>query len=201
MMSQPNPGADDEAALLSRVALGDRAAFARLYERSAARLLGVVLRIERNRSQAEDILQEVFIKVWRSAASFDAGRAQAATWLASVARNAAIDGLRRRAAQPATVSTTRHDDDDTSDLLQDFIADEPGPAQHLEQAAERRALQRCLGVLNGDQCQAVALAFYQGLSYAEVAEHLRQPLGTVKSWVRRGLQALKGCLEGQAAKA
>jgi RNA polymerase sigma-70 factor (ECF subfamily) len=125
------------------------------------------------------------------------------TWLASIARNAAIDALRRRQAQPQTVSTSVPGDgsDDDRDLLAEVAADDPGPAHLAEQAAEAQALKRCLGVLSREQSQAVALAFYQGLSHAEVADHLRQPLGTVKSWVRRGLLALKSCLEHQPQKA
>ena len=128
---------------------------------------------------------------------------QRATWLASIARNSAIDSLRRRKAQPQTISTTVHDadDGDDRDLLHDFASNDPGPAQQVEQAAQARALRHCLGVLSGEQSQAVALAFYQGLSYTEVADHLRQPLGTVKSWVRRGLLALRGCLESREAGA
>ena len=123
------------------------------------------------------------------------------TLLGSIARHAAIDSLRRRQAQPREVSTTVYGDDDADDhdLLQAFASDTPGPAQHLEASAEARALRQCLQVLSGEQSQAVALAFYQGLSYAEVASHLSQPLGTVKSWLRRGLQALKGCLQAKEA--
>ena len=197
-MTHPLDTADD-AQLLSRIALGDRAAFSLLYQRSASRLLGVVLCIERNRAAAEDVLQEVYVKVWRSAASFDAQRAKPSTWLSSIARNAAIDALRRRNAMPTLLSTTLPDDE--GDLLQNFVADGPDPSQQLESASEGQALRRCLGLLSADQSQAVALAFYQGLTYSEVADHLRQPMGTVKSWVRRGLQALKGCLESRPAAA
>jgi RNA polymerase sigma-70 factor (ECF subfamily) len=200
-MTDPTP--HELADLLSHTALGDRAAFARLYARSSSALLGVILRIDRNRSTAEDVLQEVYVKVWRSAGSFDHRLSQPMTWLASIARNAAIDSIRRRQAQPQTVSTSVPNEggDDDRDLLAEIAADEPGPAHLAEQAAEAQALKRCLGVLSGEQSQAVALAFYQGLSHAEVAEHLRQPLGTVKSWVRRGLMALKSCLERQPQEA
>jgi len=197
MTATPNPTSIELADLLARVALGDRAAFARLYQRTAPRLLGQILRVERNRNAAEEVLQDVYVKVWKSAGSFEGRLSQPATWLGSIARNAAIDSLRRRQAQPRTVSTTVYGDDehDDRDLLQEFASQDPGPDQRREQADEVLALRRCLGLLSGEQSQAVALAFYQGLSYAEVAEHLTQPLGTVKSWVRRGLIALKGCLE------
>lgn len=186
------------AGVLSRVALGDRAAFATLYEKTSAHLLGVVLRIQKDRAQAEDVLQEVYVNVWRAAQGFDAALSQPLTWLTSVARNRAIDSLRRRQSEPQTVSrfaasTTR--DDDEHDMLQDLASPDAGPLDRLGQAADARALGACMKALSGEQQQSLALAFYQGLSHAEVAEHLRQPLGTVKSWVRRGLQALKGCLE------
>src|SRR5574341_918041 len=100
------------AALLARVALGERAAFATLYQRTSAHLLGVVLRINRDRAQAEDVLQEVYVNVWRAAQSFDAGLSQPLTWLTSIARNRAIDSLRRRQTEPDTVSATAADPDD-----------------------------------------------------------------------------------------
>jgi RNA polymerase sigma-70 factor (ECF subfamily) len=196
--------ATELADLLARTALGDRQAFRRLYERSSAHLLGVILRIERNRERAEELLQEVYVKVWRSASSFDASRAQANTWLTSVARNQAIDSLRRRQAEPerALARPGRADSDDEDDDMLDHIAsDLPSPQELLLKAAQAREVQHCVGTLSAEQQQSLALAFYQGLSHAEVAEHLHQPLGTVKSWVRRGLQALKTCLERSAAAA
>ena len=190
------------AALLSRVALGDRAAFAALYRHSSAHLLGVVLRIQKDRAQAEDVLQEVYVNVWRAAQGFDASLSQPLTWLTSIARNRAIDSLRRRQTEPQTVSTATgsFEDDDEHDMLHDLASPDTGPLDLLGQASDARALRGCMTALSGEQQQSLALAFYQGLSHAEIAEHLRQPLGTVKSWVRRALQALKACLE-QAARA
>ena len=196
-------GSVELAELLSRIALGDRRSFSRLYERTAAHLLGVVVRITRNQELSEDIVQEVFVNVWRAAKDFDARLSQPMTWLTSIARNRAIDRLRRRQTQPSPVSThlAGNADGEERDLLQDFASDDAGPEQLLEQAADARALRQCLQVLSGQQQQAVALAFYQGQSYSEVAEHLSQPLGTVKSWVRRGLISLKSCLERAAVGA
>ena len=192
-----NARAAEIAALLSRVALGERAAFTQLYDKTAAHLLGVILRITRNRELSQDILQEVYISVWRAAGDFDTRLSQPLTWLSSIARNRAIDSLRRRQTQPTLLSTqvASHDDSEDHDMLQDFISDDPGPLELLQRSADAQALRGCLQRLSGAQQQALSLAFYQGQAYSEVAAHLSQPLGTVKSWVRRGLATLKTCLE------
>ena len=182
--------------LLGRAGLGDRAAFATLYERTSSHLLGVVLRIQRDRAQAEDILQEVYVNVWRAAQSFDAAQSQPLTWLSSIARNRAIDSLRRTQTQPqfrSTISSTA--DEEETDVYDTVADDAPGPLDLLSRASDARALAACMAGLSAPQRQSVALAFFDGLSHAEVAENMRQPLGTVKSWVRRALQSLKGCLE------
>jgi RNA polymerase sigma-70 factor (ECF subfamily) len=190
------------ATLLSRVALGDRVAFDTLYRNTSAHLLGVILRIQSNRAQAEDVLQEVYINVWRAAQSFNPALSQPTTWLVSIARHRAIDSLRRKQTDVQTISSTvAGPDEDTDHDLLDQIADTaPGPQEQLETATQVRALEHCMGGLSAEQKSSLALAYYQGLSHAEVADHMGQPLGTVKSWVRRGMQALKSCLE-QAAVA
>jgi RNA polymerase sigma factor (sigma-70 family) len=190
----------DLARLLARTGLGDRAAFATLYDRTSGHLFAVVLRINRDRGQAEDILQEVYVKVWRAAQTFDAAQSQPLTWLTSIARNRAIDSLRRQQTQPqiqsfAATESGGPDAPDERDFHDTVADDAAGPMELLSQASDARALSKCMQVLNAQQRQCVALAFYDGLSHAEVAEQLRQPLGTVKSWVRRGLLALKGCLQ------
>ena len=188
----------DLSRLLGRASLGDHVAFATLYERTSAHLFAVVLRINRDRAQAEDILQEVYVNVWRAAKSFDAAQSQPLTWLTSIARNRAIDSLRRGQARPQiqTHGTPASADDAEEDSVYDTVADgAPGPLDLLSQAADARALATCMEGLNALQRQSVALAFFHGLSHAEVAEQMRQPLGTVKSWVRRALMALKSCLQ------
>ena len=181
--------------LLARAGLGDRAAFARLYERTSGHLFAVVLRIQRDRAQAEDLLQEIYVSVWTAAASFDAARSQPLTWLTHIARNRAIDSLRRAQAQPKLESSSRDDDDERPDIAEGLADEGPGPLDLLGRASDARELGLCMERLSPAQRQSVALAFYDGLSHAEVALQLREPLGTVKSWVRRALMTLKGCLE------
>mgnify|MGYP000299426691 CR=1 FL=1 len=135
-----------------------------------------------------------------AAGSFDAQRAQPMTWLTSIARHRAIDSLRRRQAEPQWVTARASvDDGEDDDLLDQLASDTAGPLELLGQAVQARAVGVCMKGLSGEQQQTLALAFYQGLSHSEVAEQLRQPLGTVKSWVRRGLIALRGCLERAGA--
>lgn len=189
----------DLAAALARSALGDRAAFKRLYELSSGHLFAVILRIQRDRDLADDLLQEVYVSAWKAAASFDASRAQPMTWLIHIARNKAIDSLRRAQAQPRTESLQADDDaDDRPDAQARLVDEAPGPAALLERASDARQLGHCMAGLSAAQRQSVALAFFDGLSHAEVADQLCQPLGTVKSWVRRALMTLKSCLEKAA---
>jgi RNA polymerase sigma factor (sigma-70 family) len=162
----------------------------------------VVLRIQRDRALAEDLLQEVYVNVWKAAGGFDAARSQPMTWLTSIARNRAIDSLRRTQTQPMLLSTTRdeNDDDDGPDAVERHADESPGPLELLDAACDARELHRCIDGLSPSQRQSVALAFYDGLSHAEVAAHLDEPLGTVKSWLRRALQALKQCLDAAVAR-
>ena len=202
----PTPVADwtqrsrDLAQLLSRSALGDRAAFKQLYDQTSGHLFAVLLRIQRDRNLAEDLLQEVYVSAWKAAGNFDALRAQPLTWLTHIARNKAIDSLRRAQAQPRLESVHHDSDDDDGrpGLDQRLVDESPGPAALLERASDARQLGHCMEGLSAQQRQSVALAFFDGLSHAEVAAQLRQPLGTVQSWVRRALATLKGCLERAA---
>lgn len=192
------------AALLARSALGERRAFARLYQLSAGHLFAVVLRIQHDRAAAEEVMQEVFVTIWKNAGGFDAARAQPLTWLTHIARNRAIDSLRRAAAQPQTTPLDAEPDGDGDphrpSPAETLASGEPGPLDLLDAACDKRQLEHCMGQLAPAQRQSVALAFFDGLSHSEVAEQLRQPLGTVKSWVRRALLTLKGCLEKAAER-
>ena len=172
--------------LLARSAQGDRAAFQRLYQASAAKLHGVALRILRRGDWAEEVLQECYVSIWTRAGDYRAGLSAPMTWMTSIVRNRCLDWLRRPAPEVAV------------ETFEELESGSPGPLAELERAKDAQALARCLGGLDARQRQAIALAFYDGLSHAELASHLRQPLGTVKTWVRRGLLRLKSCLELQS---
>lgn len=187
----------DSAALqqdLARVALGDRAAFQRVYRATSAHLFGIALRILNRRDLAEDALQDAFVNVWHNAGSYQATTSQPMTWLIAIVRNKALDHL--RSAQRTSADSLDADDDDDSAPRE--IADErPNPMQLLVQATEGLRIRGCMEALDATHRQSLALAFYHGLSHSEVAEQMRAPLGSVKSWVRRGLDKLKQCLEAQ----
>lgn len=187
------PAADRSARLahlLSRVALGDQASFAEFYRQTSAHLYGVALRILKDTAAAEEILQEAYVNVWHHAGAYEVAKSQPLTWLTSIVRNRCLDQLRRRELDTVPMTT---DDDDAP--LFDLPADAPTPAQMLLAGAEARSVRECVDALDAGPKQAIALAFYQGLSHSELAAHLREPLGTVKSWVRRGLERLKSCLD------
>lgn len=179
---------DDLAQLLARTALRDRAAFARLYRLTSGHLLGVAWRITLRREQAEEVLQDAFVNVWQHAGSYQRHIATPMTWLINIVRNRAIDGLRAGREESAR---THPLDDEAMDLAGDPCAE---PPQLLAASIARLGLDRCMGTLSAPQRQAIALAYYRGLAHGEIAETLAAPLGTVKAWVRRGLDRLKSCL-------
>lgn len=171
-------------AALGRVADGDRAALREVHDLTAAKLFGVILRISQNREAAEDILQDVYIKVWNRAGRFDAARASPVTWLCAIARNSAID-WRRASGAPAMLPVEAAAD----------IADSRASATDLIEAEQDRArILDCLDALEEKPRGAIRSAFYDGFTYAELAERMAVPLGTMKGWIRRGLMQLKGCL-------
>jgi RNA polymerase sigma factor (sigma-70 family) len=194
---QPAGNARSEtlAALLARVALGDQRAFAELYGLASAHLYAVAVRIMRDGPIAEEMLQEAFVSVWHHAGTYDAAKSQPLTWLTSIVRNRCLDWLRRREVDTETL--TPHDDDDSP--AWEPPSDGPTPVELLLAAADARALRGCVDGLEPGPRQAIALAFFRGLSHRELAAHLREPLGTVKSWVRRGLATLRRCLDAAVA--
>jgi RNA polymerase sigma factor (sigma-70 family) len=173
-------------AALARVAAGDRAALRLVYQDTSAKLFGVCLRILNDRSEAEDVLQDVYLTVWRKAATFDPSRASPITWLVAITRNRALDRLRSSAA------TRRTEPIEAADAVSD-----PAPAavERVELAQQHQRLAHCLEELEGRQSAAIRAAFLDGATYEELAQRMSVPLGTMKSLIRRGLLKLRACLE------
>jgi RNA polymerase sigma-70 factor (ECF subfamily) len=178
-----DPGA--LSALLSRSALKDQEAFAELYRRTSSKLFAVALRIVRRQDWAEDVLQESFVNIWHHARDYTASRSAPMTWMTSIIRNRSLDWLRRPHEETP---------EPFEGMLEGTIDEGPGPLARLTESDEAQRLARCLETLEPSQRQSIALAFYHGLTHSELAEHLKVPLGTVKTWVRRGLERLKNCL-------
>jgi RNA polymerase sigma-70 factor (ECF subfamily) len=180
------PDPDALPRLLAACAARDRTAFERLYRETSPKLFGVALRILRREDWAEDVLQECYVRIWDHAQDYRAGLAAPMTWMTSIVRNRCLDWLRRPNLEVI---------DEEGELIEAAASNAPGPLDELESAGKARALKKCLETLDARQRQAIALAYYDGLSHSELAAHLREPLGTVKTWVRRGLLRLKSCLE------
>jgi RNA polymerase sigma-70 factor (ECF subfamily) len=180
---------------LARVALGDRAALRRVYDATSAHLFGVALRISGRRELAEDVLQEAFVNVWQYAGSYEAAQSQPMTWLISIVRNKALDHL-RVAQRHVAESLDGNDPGDACEVADDA----PTPMQLLLSAADALAVRTCIETIDASPRQCLALAYYQGLSHSEVAAHIDAPLGSVKAWIRRGLERLKKCLDGRSTR-
>ena len=181
-MTSPDPIAD----LLAAAGRRDQRAFARLYELSSARLFGVALKLLRRRDWAEEVLQEAFISIWQHAGDYNAGLAAPLTWMTAIVRNRCLDCQRR----PNHETTS-----DAETLFESIPDDALGPLERLVQSAVSKSLFSCLQRLAARERQTIALAFLHGLTHAELADHLKEPLGTVKTYVRRGLAQLKDCLQ------
>lgn len=182
----PPPSAEDPLIdLLSRCALRDQQAFERLYRVTSAKLFAVALRILRRQDWAEEVLQEAFVSIWHHAPSYASGKAAPMTWMTHIVRNRALDWLRRPQREDAV----------SEEAEENWLDESAGLFERLEQSRDAAVLNDCMGQIEARQRQTIALAFWQGLTHSELAQHLRLPIGTVKTWIRRGLGAIKKCLE------
>jgi len=171
------------SAALSRVATGDEAALKAVYDLTSMKLMGICIRILKERDEAEDVLQDVYVSVWARADSFDRDRSSPITWLATIARNRAIDRLRSRRIPAEALDQAAQVPDDKPDAF-----------TCVTEAEERKRLRDCLARLEAPHREAIRSAFFDGLAYSHLALRDNVPLGTMKSWIRRGLLQLKGCL-------
>ncbi|HVY51515.1 MAG TPA: sigma-70 family RNA polymerase sigma factor [Devosia sp.] len=169
--------------LIARCALRDRAAFRRLYERTSAKLYGVTLRILKDRSEAEEALQEVYVKIWQRADKYVPGGYSPISWLVAVARNHALDVLRARKPQSEDI-----------ELALDVADAAPDPEQVEASRGERARIDKCLDQLDGERADAVRGAYLDGYSYEELSARHKVPLNTMRTWLRRSLMKLRECL-------
>ncbi|KKC31049.1 sigma-70 family RNA polymerase sigma factor [Devosia psychrophila] len=182
-MATQNTPTQDIADLIARCALRDRDAFRTLYERTSAKLFGVTLRILKDRSEAEEAVQEVYVKVWQRADRYVAGNTSPISWLVAVARNHSLDILRARRPPSADI-----------DVALEVPDAAPSPERAAQNNEERGQIEKCLGTLESDRADAVRGAYLDGYSYEELASRYAVPLNTMRTWLRRSLIKLKECL-------
>jgi RNA polymerase sigma-70 factor (ECF subfamily) len=176
-------GGVEIAELISRTALRDRQAFRDLYSRTSAKLFGVALRILRDRSEAEEALQDVYIKIWQRADRYVAGGSSPISWMVAVARNHALDVLRSRRPLSEDI-----------DAALDVADTAPDPEQATVESGERARIELCLDTLEPDRASAVRGAYLDGSSYEDLAARHKVPLNTMRTWLRRSLLKLRECL-------
>ena len=172
------------AVLIEAVGRGSQVALKRLYELESKRLYGIALRIVRRPEIASDVLQEAFVQIWQNAAAFSAERGVGAAWLTGIVRFRALDAVRKTSREVLSGDPGLGDEPLEPDVIEKIGA-----------SAEAEALRRCLKLLDEEQQRCVLLAFVDGMSHSEIAERITAPLGSVKSWIRRGLLAMRRCLE------
>lgn len=174
------------ASLLSHVALGERAAFEALYRATSGMLFAICLRVLPDRGEAEEALQDAFLAIWNKAVQFDPARASPNTWLGAIARNRAIDRLRSNPARSSSAPI---------DLAESIPDQSPSPHDLAQTAIERTRLDDCMRQLDARRRTLIRTAFFDAATYEELARRTQTPLGSVKSWIRRGLMQLRACLE------
>lgn len=174
---------------LAAAALRDARAFQRLYQATAPKLFGFALRILGKRELAEEAVQDAYVAIWHAAGSYQAQLAAPLTWMAAIVRNKALDIL-RRSDDAVELDAPQFD----SEILNAMQDPQRTPIERLQLSGEARALAHCMSALEGLHRQAIGLAYFHDLSHSEIAAQLSLPIGTVKTWIRRGLEKLKTCL-------
>ncbi|MFM9921802.1 sigma-70 family RNA polymerase sigma factor [Variovorax sp. H27-G14] len=187
-MTAPSPDAE-LMALIDRIGHRDEAALRQLYDRTSPKLMGLAMRVVRQREWAEDVIQEAFLTVWRVAGDYRASLSPPLAWLGLIVRSRALDLLRRRTADRAQL--TQEFDELMADQME---SDAPNPIDTADASEQAWALHQCLAQLDGKQREVVSLAYLREMSHGELAEQLKLPLGTVKTWIRRGLEKLRVCM-------
>jgi RNA polymerase sigma-70 factor (ECF subfamily) len=178
----------DLNALLSQSGQGDKRAFHHLYEAVVPRLLAIALRLLRDKHQAEDVVQQAMVSAWRSAGDFDPSRAQASTWLTAIVRYRALDLVRTQGRRRDILHDSQHD-------IREVFGHDPDAAESdplSEHTIDR--LEHCFGEISRDQAGCIQLAFLDGMTCSEIAQHRQTSIGTIKSWLRRGLAKLRECV-------
>ena len=189
MFMKPESPDSQLIALLDRIALADESALKELYALTSSKLYGVAVRVVTNREWAEDVLQEAYLNIWKIAGSYKASLSPPMAWMGLLVRSRGLDFLRRRASDRADRVQ------ELDDVISDTVAgDSPNPMDTTQASEQAWALHQCLSQLDNKQREVVSLAYLRDLSHGELAEQLRLPLGTVKTWIRRGLDQLRSCM-------
>jgi RNA polymerase sigma factor (sigma-70 family) len=188
-MPEASPDAE-LMALIDRVGLRDETALRLLYERTSPKLFGLAMRVVRRREWAEDVLQESFLTIWRAAGDYRSTLSPPMAWMGLIVRSRSLDFLRRRTADRAQL-TQEFDDV----MAETFESDAANPMDSADASEQAWALHQCLSRLEGKQREVLSLAYLRELSHGELAEQLKLPLGTVKTWIRRGLEKLRICMQ------
>jgi RNA polymerase sigma-70 factor (ECF subfamily) len=186
---QTNQADSDLMTLLDRMAKQDEVALKALYDMTSSKLFGLALRVVNKREWAEDVLQEAYMHIWRAAADYRASLSPPMAWMGLIVRSRALDFLRRRTSE--RMHLTQELDEYLSDTME---GDAPNPMNTALASEQAWALQQCMNQLGNKQREVVSLAYLRDLSHSDLAEQLKLPLGTVKTWIRRGLEQLRGCM-------
>lgn len=188
MATNPLNTPSDLVEMMARTSQGDRQAFEKLYQATSSKLFGLALRILASRDLAEEALQDAFVKIWHSADTYQTDKAAVMTWMTAIVRNRCLDLLR---------AAPREHGLNEDESFDDWASDDLGPMEAAATQSDTKALMQCMSQLAPLQRQAFALSYFHGLAHEQLANQLAQPLGTIKTWLRRGLETLRNCMGHQ----